>query len=111
MADDGTVLTMKLGDTDPPFRAQIRDVLNPDGVDLTAASSVKLIIPALGINAAVTVENQVTNKGWINRTWQVGELDTAGTFNIEVEVVWGTGARRTFPAYRYNTLVVSADLG
>ena len=111
MADDGRVMTMKLNDTDPPFRAQIRDLLNPDGVDLTAAASVTLIIPALAISALLNVENQVTNKGWVNRAWTVGDVDLPGTHDFEVEIVWGTGARRTIPSHGYNLLVVTDDLG
>ena len=111
MAEDGRVLSMKKGDSDPPFRAQVRDALNPDGVDLTVASSAKLLIPALGISATLTIENQVTNKGWVNRAWGVNEVNLSGTHNLEVEITWANGTKRTFPPYGYNTLVVDDDLG
>lgn len=111
MADDGKVLTMKRNDTDPPFRAQVRDALNPGGVDLTNAASAKLLVPGLGINASLTIEDQVTDTGWVNRDWQTTDLHTDGTYDVEVEITWVSGKKRTFPPHGYNLLVVDDDLG
>src|SRR5215216_3492645 len=109
---ENLILEMKQGDTAPRFRAQLLD--GDDPVDLTTASQVKLLIgytDGTALSQTVTVENQTTNTGWVNRTWVAGETELAGNHQLEVEVLWADGTRQTFPRDTYGEFIIIGDLG
>ena len=110
------VARMKRGDSKPAFRAQLIDEATTPAtiVDLTAASQAKLLMrkpDGTLFNQALTVENQTTNTGWVNRTWGGTDLDIAGNYDFEIEITWNDGKIQTFPANQYGTIVVAQDLG
>ena len=116
MADDGMLLVMKKGDTSPDFRAQCRDGKDANGVpigkNLTGAASVKLLVhKPVVLDKPLTIENQVSNPGWVNCQWVVGDTDLSGTFDVEIEVTWAGGSKQTFPPNGYGLLVIEDDLG
>lgn len=107
---------MKRGDSRPAFRAQLLDEATTPAtaVDLTAASAAKLLLRKPDdtvLSPTLTVENQTTNTGWVNRTWGATDLDIAGTYDLEIEVTWNDGKIQTFPANEYGHIVVAQDLG
>lgn len=84
-------------------------------VDLSAASSVKLIVSnrsGIKIESELDIEDQEDENllGMVRYIWQVGDTDTVGTFNMEVEVMWAGQRPETFPAKGYLKLSVNRDL-
>lgn len=78
-------------------------------VDLTAATTVKVI----GVRDGVEVFNRPVNDdapdGVVTMPWQPGDTDTPGQIVVEVEVTWPGGKLQTFRPQDYVT--VAPDLG
>src|SRR5687768_6856281 len=108
---------MKRGDTRPMFRGQIQDLSKPEddrAVDLSAVSQARLLITysdGTVLSELLTVENQTTNKGWVNRPWVAGETDLGGNHKVEVEVLWNDGSKQTFPPDTHGQLILTQDNG
>lgn len=102
----------KRGDTMP----EVIRLSNGDAaLDLTAASSVRLLIRAEGaaspkVNTVITPDTPLT-LGQI--TWNPipADVDTVGRFLGEIEIVWNTGKVQTIPDRGYDEWVFEADLG
>lgn len=106
------VVYYKRGDSASPFRARLFDGTTP--IDLTLASTVKLLVTKPDgtlLSGTLTKENQTTNTGWVNRAWGLTELNTAGSYTVEVEITWADSTVQTFPADRYGLIIVQQDLG
>ena len=81
--------------------------------DLTTAVSVDFIMrPAGGgtvkVNAAATVVDAAA--GIVEYQWLAVDTDTAGEFEAEWEVHWGSSRTQTFPTLEYHTIEILADL-
>lgn len=107
---------VKRGDTPGIVRGTLSDHDGP--VDISTASEVRLLIrkrnaPALKVSAVVTNEDDGTPaaRGRWSYTWAPADLDTAGTYDVEVQVTWADGDRITFPTHGHNELVIEGDLG
>jgi hypothetical protein len=105
-------LELKRNDLRPHFRVSL--TANGDPVDLTDATSAFFLMKQ-GTNGtpkvdrgAMTFVDRAT--GTVEYAWVVGDTDTAGTFNVEVEVLWGTEPQ-TFPSKGYWTVTIEDDLG
>lgn len=48
--------------------------------------------------------------GIVEYVWALGDTDTAGTYQAEVEVEWPGGEPQTFPSRDYFSITVYADL-
>jgi hypothetical protein len=106
------VTKYKRGDSAPPFRAQLLDNTTP--VDLTSATVVRLLMQrpdGTSFAQPLTVENQTTNRGWVNRPWGPSDLLLAGSYAVEVEVTWTGGTVQTFPPGGTARIIVAPDLG
>lgn len=103
---------IKRNDRRPRFRVQ----LTQDGVpaDLTGNAAVRFTLTdastsAIKINkAAMSVVDAPT--GVVEYVWAATDTDTAGTYNAEVEVDWGTSITQTFPTKGYFVVTIYADL-
>lgn len=102
----------KRGDSAPMFRAQCLDGTTP--VNLTSATGVRFLMRnqagAVVINAAMVVEDQTANTGWVHYAWAPTDLAVAGYYQAEVEVTWGDDRRQTFPPEDTVSILVSADV-
>ena len=108
------VLRYKRGDAAPALRVQLLDNTTP--VDLTAATSAKLLMrkpDGTLLDAPVTIENQTTSTGWVNRPWATAgtDLAQAGNYPFEIEVTWNDTRKQTFPADQNGIIAVHTDLG
>lgn len=105
------VVTLKRGDTRTAIRATL---LSPNGnpVDLTG-TTVKFIMADLRggikINRAAQVQDAVNGKVLI--AFEPSEVDTAGTYHSEFEVIFGDGRIETYPNSDYLTIEIKPDLG
>lgn len=115
-----SVLTYKRGDLAPDT---ILTLYNADNtvVDLTGASSVKLIakqiitgsIPAT-INRSLSIVDAANGK--VKFTPVSGDTTTVGAYNFESQVTWADGRPQTFPnggdsTNIYDTMNIVQDLG
>ena len=105
-------INVKQGDLRPPLVLTCLD--GTTGVDLTAATEVRVRIAASTsaepiVDAACVVDDQLDSPGQVHYDWQAGDTDTAGTYLVEVEVMW-PGGPQTFPAKGYGKLVIGDDL-
>jgi hypothetical protein len=109
---------MKKHDQRPRYRIQLTqsDPNNATAqipVDLTAATSAVFIMSSVA--GVVKVNRGVMSfidrvNGIVEYAWAAGDTDTSGTYNIEIEVLWGTEPQ-TFPSKGYFTATISDDLG
>lgn len=102
----------KTGDTTPDIAGQVTD--DGGAVDISGASSVRFI--------AVCPDREDPIEGVCNvpagasgiwsYTWASDDLDTAGTYEVEIEITWTTGKIQTFPnnKTRNPTFLVTEDL-
>ena len=102
--------TMKTNDLEPSFEVQLLDGSTP--VDLTSAMGVLFIMRnRKGVKAigAMNVADQTASDtvGIVTYTWVLGDTDTVGTYQVEVEVTWPGLRQQTFPAAQY--LIVSVQ--
>lgn len=101
--------TIKRNDRRPRYRVN----LTADGapVDLTAATSVRFLMKegtTLKVDGVATVVDALN--GGVEYAWAVGDTDTAGEYQVEIEVSWG-GETQTFPSDGYFTCSIQNDLG
>lgn len=82
-------------------------------VDLTTATSVLFLmrnaIVGLKVNALATITAAAT--GAVAYTWTGTDTDTAGLYDGEFQVTWGSGKIETFPNDSYLKIKIYADLG
>jgi hypothetical protein len=107
------IYTIKQNDTVPDINASLVEAdLSP--IDLTSASSVYFIMRASGTVGDPKVKDTCTItdavNGQVQYLWQTGDTDTAGTFDVEFEIHWGTEIQ-TVPNDTYITIKIVPDLG
>lgn len=80
-------------------------------IDLTVASSVRLI-GKLGGSKIIDREVTGTADGKVViEVWEVNDTATAGRLQMEVQVTWADGTIQTFPGDRYLEVEIIPDLG
>jgi hypothetical protein len=105
---------IKRGDTYPPLVMTLNSINNlgeEEAVDLTNVTEVRIIIKSSAealVLEGVDVEN--AEAGEISYSWEDGDTDIAGTYQVEAEVEWPEGVQ-TFPNEGYSTLIITPDLG
>lgn len=100
---------IKRGDRRPG--ATIECKLDGVLVDLSVASSVKLLGKINGnliINRSVT---QASVGKVVIEPWGVGDTDVVGRLQLEVEATWSDGTKTTFPPDKYLEVDIIPDLG
>ncbi len=101
--------TIKQHDNFPDFVATVSDANGL--IDLTDATSVKLILKsdAVVIDGIMAIDNAVG--GGLSYEWAAGDTDVAGIYDGEIEITWSTGKIETVPNDSYFTVTIVADLG
>lgn len=109
---------IKRHDLRPRYRVQLTqsDPSDPTvqvPVDLTGATSAKFLMKgaaagAAKVDAAATFVDRPS--GIVEYAWTGTDTDTAGDYNVEIEVLWGTEPQ-TFPSQGYFTCKINDDLG
>lgn len=102
--------TVKVGDAGTVISAILED---PGGaVDLTGASVSFLMADAqyraAKVNAVATIVGAAT--GEVSYQWQAADLDAAGSYIAEFEVVFPDASIATFPSQGYVEIRVVDDL-
>lgn len=98
----------------PIFRLVLLDGTDP--VDLTLATEARLLLSSrntgLKVNASMTITDQTDpdNIGLVTYAWQIGDTDTVGSFNGEIQVLWPGQIPQTFPASGYFNVIIGKDL-
>ena len=111
-----TTVYRKRNDTASALRAQCldgTDLASASAVSLVGATSVSVLIrkpDGSTISGSATVDDQTVNPGWVSYTWGSTDLSVVGEYWVELEVLWATGGKQTFPSYRFAKVVVSADV-
>lgn len=108
--------TVKQHDTWPPLRGKAED---EDGlVDLTVADSLKFLAKdgvALIEGAAEPIDPPDADGFNWSYTWQAGDTDVVGEYDVELEVTWDAGTTppqvETIPNEGNETLTIEADQG
>jgi len=98
------------GDILFPQEFKLRDP-NNRVVDLTGFSEVRFYARIYGtVTAVITGTCNVSNEpqGEIYYTIKAGETDTAGKYEAEIEVTWGSGKILTFPNI---VIIIKSQIG
>lgn len=104
-------------DTDATAKATEATGTSNRGVNLTTATSVKLIArksdASLTITGVGVQSNQATAPGEASYTFLAADTATIGTYDVEFEVSWGGSPAKieTFPNSGYKSLQIFDDLG
>jgi hypothetical protein len=109
--------TLKQGDRRPLFVVALKDnfgEVDEAAVDLTTACSALFNMRAEGggatkINrgsAAITT----AASGIVTYSWGTADVDTVGTYEAEMEILWNDGKAETFPNDSYWTVEIVDDI-
>jgi hypothetical protein len=103
--------TIKQGDTLPPLTAVLRDAAG-NVVDLTGCA-VRFIAGSQGREPILDKAALVADAegGIVEVPWAIGDTETAGTYEAEIEVTFGNGDVLTFPNTTRLTFQVARELG
>lgn len=109
-----TTMNMKQYDLYPSFRTKLTDV-DGNAVDLTSATEVRLLVKnrtaGLKVDAEMTKETQSGDTiGIVEYNWAIGDTDTLGSFQVEIQVTFPGGLPQTFPGKGYCKLNINRDL-
>lgn len=121
-------LNIKQHDRRPWLVSQLQND-DGSGVDITAATSVYVIVRVQGgvnptfksvcevlttqppIPATYDDASAVTDlDGWVRYKWATGNTDGAGTYDVEWEITWAALDFQTVPTVGYYTVVIGDDL-
>ncbi len=103
---------MKQNDLAPALDIQLLD--GGEALDLSQAIGAKFIMrdrTGVKVSAAMSIRDQTQYKGVVRYQWVLGDTDTAGVFDAEVEITWPPNNPQTFPGYQYMKVEISKDLG
>jgi hypothetical protein len=115
-----TDYSIKRGDTAPPILAQLtsRDTSNPDprvrvGIDLSAATGVKLLMRNFAETAQFGGPCDITDAGTGKVSWDIDPAFTIlpDIYQAEFEITWNDGTVQTVPEDGYAVIEVEQDLG
>ena len=103
--------SLKQNDTWPALNATLSDVNGP--INLTTATTVKIIIKPTGGGSAITGTCTIVSAaaGTVRYSWVSGDTALAGTYQGEFEITWADGKIGTVPNEGYFSLEILADLG
>ena len=111
---------IKRKDTRPRYVVPLVDNFEEVGeapIDLTTLEKVFFIMRTKGEEGGepeIKEEAEVLGDpkdGVVQYTWQTGDTDTTGNFNVEFELQWEDGGIETVPNESFFEVVVVADLG
>ena len=108
---------IKQNDQRPLFVVVLKDNFGEVGeavVDLTTATSAVFNMRnasggSIAINRAAAVITSAAS-GMITYSWGTADLDTAGTYEAEIEITWNDGKKETFPNDSYWEVIVTEDI-
>ena len=108
---------VKTGDLEPALTLQLLSDGQP--VSIYQAQNATVVVraqrgatlPKVRRQAQILDQNTVATRGLVKLIWEPGDTDTAGTYYVEVEVVWTAGRTQTFPGNGYALMNIEADLG
>lgn len=105
-------ILVKRGDTAP---VPVMTVKDSEGVPVSLAGATVLFIMAAKRTREVVLSRVATvtdaAAGKVSLTWQPGETDTAGEYDVELQVTYAGGAIQSFPTRGYIQCTVIPDLG
>jgi len=106
-----TTYRRKRGDTTP-----LSFTLYNGGIplDLTAATQLRIIARLPGTASpkfTKVIAGPLGADGVVVLTPIAGDVDTAGRFDLEIEVLWNDTTVQTIPSDGYDELVIIPDLG
>lgn len=102
---------IKQNDTEPTFQAGL---LDSDGfpVDLTSATAVRFHMR--DASGTVIVDQPMViitaASGVVQYDWIAADTQTAGSFQVEVEVTYLGGSIETFPNNGYEEVIITDDI-
>lgn len=103
---------IKRNDLRPYWRVQLTQ--NGTPADLTGAVAARFTMK-VGTTGTAKINKQAMTivdaaTGIVEYHWVVGDTDTSGTYNAEVEIDWGGTTPQTFPSKGYFTITINDDL-
>ncbi len=106
---------VKQNDTLPVLAITLKegDPSAPTAVNLSTATSVKLLMRPVGGGSVITRTAAITSAaaGQITVTFQAADTGTSGDYEGEIEVTWTGGGIETFPHDSYIAIRIVDDIG
>lgn len=102
-------MNIKRGDLEPDLT--ITCTSNGSAVDLTAATSIQVVVRAEGASTPLFTRTATGNaSGVVTMPWTAGDTDTVGRLLVEVLVTWPGSKPQRFPATSYLPVDVVPNL-
>lgn len=102
---------LKQGDTRPFFTATLRDELG-NAIDVTGATGQihfwNVFRARKKFSAAITITDAAN--GLIEYQWAATDLDTRGSFDVEIEITRADTTIETYPSLKYHRVIVGQEL-
>lgn len=108
--------TLKQGDQRPLFVVALRDNVGEVGeaaVNLTTAGTALFNMRLVGGATKISLGGAAITDaagGEVTYSWGTADVDTAGTYEAEVEITWNDGKKETFPNDSYWTVTIVDDI-
>jgi hypothetical protein len=105
-------LIVKRFDTYPPLKATLTD--SNGVIDLTSASTVKLIMKSQTVSPPALVTGYCTilsppSAGQVVYDWASMDLSVADTYQAEFEIAWSGGGIQTVPNAEAENIYIEVD--
>ena len=102
--------TIKRNDTEPWVLTLLEDGVEKDLTDFGSGKCYMFDSDGVEVmDRAVAVEGAAAN-GQVKVSPAAGEVDTAGVYDLEIEITWSDATITTFPNDSYEELTIIADL-
>jgi hypothetical protein len=107
---------IKNGATAPAYVYDLQDDIDttPVAINLTAATSVTLVMRITGTTGAPYLSEAMTittaASGRVTYEWQTGDTDDPGTYDTEFHILWNDGTIEKVPNTGYETIIIGDDL-
>jgi hypothetical protein len=106
---------IKQHDTLPDYVVTLLDS-NGNPIDLSTVASVQFLMRPTGTQGTPTVNEAMEivgdpTEGSCQYSWQGGDTDASGVYDVEYELTFNNGKVLTIPTDKYDALTVYDDIG
>jgi hypothetical protein len=105
-------ITLKRGDTYPPFSCNLTDSSGASAIDLTTASSVHLEMKSTAGTLMASLGCTIPSPalGYVKHAWSATETAMVDTWTAELEILFANGGIQTVPNSGQFSIAIVPDI-